>query len=179
MERRRDAWRWAYLLSETCDRAGTVRTSTTTLTGSALRQSNSSSGRRGLERSVTCQVKPGGEECDSANKVAPRRRKRPGFSLPPLPSSHSPSRRRRLSERHSAHATLRRRHVATQGEERGRLLKRVFKNGNGRMKKICCAPCISMSTFLSAGMDSEGPSVRPDRLLSVHRCDVNFLKLDC
>ena len=40
------------------------------------------------------QVKPGGgEECDSANKVAPRRRKRPGFSLSPsssLPLAHLP-----------------------------------------------------------------------------------------
>ena len=66
---------------------------------------------RGVAWSVAwrAQVKPGGgEECDSANKYAPRRRKRPGFSLF-LP----PSRRgRRLSERHSPHCV-----VAPQGDQ--------------------------------------------------------------
>ena len=74
---------WAYLLSETCDGAGTVRTRRhwqALLSGSPTR----APGPAGVAWSVAwrAQVKPGGEECDSANKVAPRRRKRPGFSLP-------------------------------------------------------------------------------------------------
>ena len=77
-----DEWEWAYLLSELCDRAGTVRTRAR-LAGS----SNPECCRHGLEcsgdwRVWRAQVKPGGKECDSANKLAPRRRKRPGFSLP-------------------------------------------------------------------------------------------------
>ena len=98
---------WAYLLSETCDGAGTVRTRRhwqALLSGSPTR----APAPAGVAWSVAwrAQVKPGGEECDSANKVAPRRRKRPGFSPPPLPPSHSPSRRGRLSERHSPHCVV-------------------------------------------------------------------------
>ena len=104
MEWRGDEWWWAYLLSETCDGAGTVRTRRhwqALLSGSPTRAP------AGVAWSVAwrAQVKPGGEECDSANKVAPRRRKRPGFSLP-LPPSLSLSRRGRLSERHSPHCVV-------------------------------------------------------------------------
>ena len=56
-------------------------TSTAECCPAGMAWSLESSGVSG-ECGVRAQVKPGGEECDSANKVAPRRRKRPGFSLP-------------------------------------------------------------------------------------------------